>query len=166
MARVSLIGQIADSETGQTYADRIVAAVEGGMFFADACAYAGIGESAAYSWVRRGRDAIAQAAEHELAVPATEKLYAEFAQAVEKARAKAKHSALGAIRAAWEAGQWQAAAWYMERTEPEKYARRTVARITTPTNPDREPDAALDALLAELDDGAGDTLAAAGLADA
>ena len=53
-------------------------------------------------------------------------IYALFAQLYQRARAVAEASALGNIRTAARAGNWQADAWYLERTRHEKYGRREV----------------------------------------
>jgi len=50
----------------------------------------------------------------------------EFSDAMEKAIAEAELADLVVIRTAANAGQWQAAAWRLERCKPQKYARRYV----------------------------------------
>lgn len=54
-------------------------------------------------------------------------IYALFLHRFEKAKAVAEAAALGNIRAAARAGSWQADAWYLERTRPDKYGRKIVA---------------------------------------
>lgn len=108
-----------------TYGDRIIQALDAGSFFDDACAFAGVSKSAAYEWLARGRAARAEqeakGEQHEL--PGNERLFLEFADAVEKARAAAVITNLAVIKTAANNGQWQAAAWWLERTAPEKYGR-------------------------------------------
>lgn len=109
----------------QTYGDRVITALEAGSFFDDACAFAGVSKSAGYEWLARGRAARAtqedKGDQHEL--PGNERLFLEFADAVEKARAGAVITNLAIIRTAAQKGSWQAAAWWLERTAPEKYGR-------------------------------------------
>jgi hypothetical protein len=56
----------------------------------------------------------------------------DFSVAVEKARAEAREVALDSIRTAAREGQWQAAAWYLERTAPNRYARVERREISGP----------------------------------
>ena len=64
-----------------------------------------------YLWLSRGE---------------TEKtgIYFEFAQSVKKASSVAKIAMLSVITNAARDGNWQAAAWYLERTDPDNYGRR------------------------------------------
>lgn len=109
----------------ETYGDRLISALKAGSFFDDACSYAGVSKSGAYEWLARGRAARElqeeKGEQHEL--PADERIYLDFAEAVEKARAGAVVANLAVIRTAAQNGQWQAAAWWLERTSPEKWGR-------------------------------------------
>lgn len=53
-----------------------------------------------------------------------EKRSADFAASVKKARAKARISALERIAKAGRSGNWQADAWFLERSDPESWGRR------------------------------------------
>lgn len=60
--------------------------------------------------------------------------YPDFSQAVKKAEAEAeayrKEAAIEAIRKAYESnGQWQAAAWWLERKHPDQYAKRESSQV-------------------------------------
>lgn len=144
-----------DENLDETYGSRIIAALNAGTFFDDACSYAGISKSAGYEWLARGKAAREEQAEkgeqHEL--PGDERVYAEFADAVEKARAGAVVANLAVIRTAAQKGNWQAAAWFLERTKPEKYGR--FQRPAGGSDPDEVTTEAARAELAGLDLGDG-----------
>lgn len=86
-----------------------------GNYIEAVCDYVGISGSTFYDWMRRGergwkkdRDAG----------------FSEFSQAVKKARAKAEVMSVAHIRKAGLDGQWQADAWFLERSFPERWGRR------------------------------------------
>lgn len=106
---------------------------------ASACAYAGISEAVYYKWMKQGREG--------------DDRYIEFLEAIEKARADAVLINLGVIRKAAMNGQWQAAAWWLERVLPQQFARRTTVEVVTPDVIEREI-ARLEAELAGNDTGA------------
>lgn len=83
-------------------------ALRGGSTIKDACAYAGISEDTYARW---------------------QKQHTDFADTVKKARADARIQSVLRIRKAGAAGEWQADAWYLERSDPESWARRTYAKI-------------------------------------
>jgi hypothetical protein len=131
--------------TEVTYGDRIVQALDAGAFFDDACAFAGVSRSAAYEWLARGKAAREEQDErgeaHELS--ANDRLYLDFADAVEKTRATVVVRNLAIIRSAAQDGTWQAAAWYLERTQPGKYGRHQ-------RSDEAEPELTTDAARAKL----------------
>ena len=51
--------------------------------------------------------------------------FVAFVATIKEAEDDGRASAEGAIRAAWDKGAWQAAAWWLERKWPNEYARRT-----------------------------------------
>lgn len=105
----------------------IAGALEDGHYAETACALAGVGVSSFYRWMETGE------ADAEADVKSIQR---DLWEAVEKARAVAEDRALAVIREAattpiygaagnvTSTGQWQAAAWYLERTKPERYGRR------------------------------------------
>lgn len=86
-----------------------------GAFIEDACDAVGIGTSTFYDWMRRG--------ERDWKIDAE---FSEFSDTVKKARARAAVDSVGRIRKAGEDGTWQADAWYLERSYPERWGRRRV----------------------------------------
>lgn len=108
-----------------TRGDAIVHLLGRGLYVEDAAAIAGVARSTAFDWIARGEEWIGSEE-----VPENERVYLDFSVAVEKARAEAREVALGTIRKAAADGQWQAAAWYLERTAPNRYARVERREIT------------------------------------
>ena len=90
--------------------EELLKALKGGTYVEDACAYVGIGVSTFYDWMRLGS--------------LNEAPYSEFSEAVEKARASAVVRNVALLQKAAE-DSWQAAAWWLERTRPDHYGRRT-----------------------------------------
>lgn len=81
-----------------------------GAHIDDACAIAGIDRSTYYRWTERAQ--------------AGDEACQTFARAVEAARAEATMKCLEVILTAAEAGKWQAAAWWLERSHPDRYGNR------------------------------------------
>lgn len=94
----------------------IVKRLSSGCSVEVAAAAAGVSRRTAFAWIERGQAAIGES------VPATEVPFVEFAQAVDRARAEVEVLALATIMNAARKGAWQAAAWFLERTNPEQYA--------------------------------------------
>lgn len=109
--------------------ERIVSAVRGGAYLDDASAYAGISRHTLFSWLRQGRAAAERLDEGETLSDREERLL-NFLNAVEKARADASIRNLMVIQQAAQEGNWQASAWYLERTNPKKWGRHETVEIT------------------------------------
>jgi transposase-like protein len=118
--------------------ERLIGALRSGAPNETAAGFAGIAESTFYAWLARAQEDLK--ANPEIATD-----YTEFQEAVEKAQAEAELEKLLIINAAAKgkpttegapgtAGQWQAAAWFLERRHPERYGRRIV------TIPDPDPE--------------------------
>jgi hypothetical protein len=118
--------------------DRIVSAVKGGSYLDDAAAYAGISERTLYLWLARGREA-EQALEEGQPLTDDEALLLQFSQAIQKARADAVIRNVTLIQNAAQQGSWQAAAWYLERTNPRKWGRTETVEIGIPEERQIEP---------------------------
>jgi|TARA_Y100000114_G_scaffold64453_1_gene59031 hypothetical protein len=78
-----------------------------GFFVEDAARMAGIHKATLYRWLEKGRED----RDNEV-----ESLYADFCDAMEKSRAEAEGMYLNSIKTAASRGQWQAAAWWLERS--------------------------------------------------
>lgn len=92
--------------------DKIVQVIRTGSYQQIAAAAAGISTTTFYRWMERGADP-----------NETDPRYAEFRDAVETAKAEAEAALVATIRAAAPTN-WQAAAWILERTRPDRYTRR------------------------------------------
>ena len=73
-----------------------------------ACALAGVGQSTYFDWVATKSD---------------------FQELIKRAESEMKERALKVINQAAQNGQWQAAAWLLERREPNEYGRQDRVRI-------------------------------------
>ena len=110
--------------TSETHA-RIVQAIQAGNYIETAAAYAGISKNTLYEWLRRGAREKERLASNRRARPKkAEQPYLEFADAVEKALAEAEVRDVVTVLKAADAGQWQAAAWRLERKFPDRWGRR------------------------------------------
>jgi len=74
-----------------------------------ACDYVGINQDTLYEWLKRGAAGRAP--------------YADFSEQVQKAQGRAALGWLAKIEAAASGGNWQAAAWKLERRYPEEFGR-------------------------------------------
>lgn len=99
---------------GSKLTPRTVAAVlqniANGGYIEAACVAAGICKQTYYNWLERAEED-------------PESCYAEFAEMLERARAQAEIDNISIIKGA-AATNWQAAAWLLERTQPDKYGQR------------------------------------------
>lgn len=93
--------------------ERILQAVQAGNYLDTAAQYAGIDGSTMRRWVAKGE---ASAAEP----------YRSFCTALKSARAAAEVRSVALINQAATGGTWQAAAWYLERSYPERWGRTRV----------------------------------------
>lgn len=91
----------------------LLRALSSGAYIEAACQYVGIDPGTYHRWMAKG-------AEEDAPEP-----FREFREAVEKARASVTLRMTGRILAAADDGTWQAAAWYLERSHPDEYGRRT-----------------------------------------
>lgn len=88
--------------------EQFISALTGGSTLRDACAYAGISE-----------DTLAR----------HRKKNADFADAIKKAQAQARVMSVARIRKAGSEGAWQADAWYLERSDPDQWGKRTFIKL-------------------------------------
>jgi hypothetical protein len=97
--------------------DELIKLLEDGNTIKTPCGVVGIDESTFYDWINKGDAGKAD--------------YAKFAKSVKKARAKAQAYHVSVIKKASEEN-WQASAWYLERSDPDHWAR--TERIKTDVN--------------------------------
>ena len=108
---------MAQSKLTPELQDKIVQAIRMGNYVETAVAYAGIHKDTFYNWLQRGKDE-----------PGS--IYADFSDAVEKAKADSEVRDVALIEKAATDGSWQAAAWKLERKFPQKWGRVTRTEIT------------------------------------
>ena len=112
-----------------------------GYYQEDAAIMAGISASTYYDWMKKGElERVAlEEGEKALTLPDTslpasedgtpeiELVYPfmEFSEAVKKARAEAEGAHIRNIRKAADNGVWQASAWFLERSHPKKWGKRS-----------------------------------------
>jgi len=90
--------------------ERILQAIRVGATYTDAADYAGVVYDTFNNWMKRGAEAKSG-------------IYFEFFNEVKKAQGSAKVGWLAKIEKAANEGSWQAAAWKLERRDPENYGR-------------------------------------------
>jgi transposase len=90
---------------------KICSAIQAGNFIEIAAAYAGIRKATLHNWLRRG-------------ARQTQGIYHAFSEAAEKALADSEARDVALIAKAAADGQWQAAAWRLERKFPDRWGRR------------------------------------------
>ncbi len=93
----------------------ILQVLEAGATIKDACHFVGISEVTYFNWINRGEEAKSG-------------IYFEFLKSAQKAIASGSVDAVAIIRMAAKE-QWQAAAWFLERKNPQEWARRTKVEI-------------------------------------
>ena len=90
--------------------DLIVQALNVGAHHEHACQYGGISKDTFYAWLKKGEEG--------------KPPFSDFSDAVKKAESQAGVGYLALIDSAARAGNWQAAAWKLERRWPMLYGRR------------------------------------------
>ena len=119
--------------------EHIVESIRAGAYAEQAAHAAGIAPSTYYDWLRRGE--------------AGERPFSEFSDALRAGEAEAEVAAVTVIRDAAQAGDWRAAAHYLDRRHPERWGRRhhvdQAAEPTDHLNKD-EFDAEVERLIAQL----------------
>ena len=106
--------------------ERLVKAIKVGATYDLACKYAGTSYSSFERWMRRGETA-------------TSGIERKLYEAIELAEGAAATAWLAKIEQAASDGQWQAAAWKLERRYPEMYGRRVNDNRNTHSGPDGGP---------------------------
>lgn len=122
----------------------IVEAIRKGNYIDNAAAMAGIAESSYYHWIERG-DADIEAGKVTI--------YSEFSEAIKRAKAEGEQIDLDLIAEAAGKGNWQAAAWRLERRFPTKWGKQEKLQLehSGKIGAAEMTDAELDALIAGFD---------------
>jgi transposase-like protein len=118
----------------------ICALLSEGHYVVTVCSYVGIHESTYYDWLSQARqyDEMDESDFELMSVDDNLKRQrlTQFAESVEKAQGQAEIVALRAISAD---PSWQAKAWYLERSKPHRWGRRT--QLTGPYDAEGKPTA-------------------------
>lgn len=109
----------------------IVALVRAGNFVGTAAQASGIPASSVRVWLKRGRDAIERPSrsEHKRELDAP---YVIFYNVLSRARADARTAMVMTVQVAAK-DDWRAAAWYLEKTDPQHFGAKLEIRL----NPQR-----------------------------
>jgi len=107
----------------------LLQALSAGNYVEVSCAYAGLSVGVVYQWLEKGKAEKTRIENGDLADP-TKKTYLELFEAIESARAKAIVGNVAVIQKAARDGTWQAAAWWLERTNPQQFGRKIQAEVT------------------------------------
>lgn len=99
--------------------ENILKVIRAGNYIKTACEYCGIDETTFYRYWNVGKEEI------ERGVTEDESVYVKFYKSVKKARAEAEVRNVSTINKASEKN-WQASAWWLERSFPERYGRQTI----------------------------------------
>jgi hypothetical protein len=115
---------------------QLLAAIRGGSDLDTACHFAGLSTNQVYRWLERGKIESERIESGKKPVVA-EKDFVAFWNDLKKARADAIVRNVSVIQ---KAGQenWKAAAWWLERTMPEKYGKRSINKPAVNGEPPHE----------------------------
>lgn len=111
----------------------LTARLREGQTLATAAKLAGIHRDTLHDWLRRG-EAAAEVRATDAAVDASEVVFLELFDEVEVARAEAQAEAVGEVRGAGRAGNWQASKWYLERSFPEEWGAKSSTAVMVSAN--------------------------------
>ena len=87
-----------------------ISLLRAGNYVKTACDYCGIAEGTLYQWLKEAEQ------------PDSREWVSEFAQSIKEARAGAQAASLQVVQRAANNGTWQAAAWFLERSNPHQWA--------------------------------------------
>ena len=104
-------------------ANAIIENLRLGNYIEHASAAAGINKSTLYLWLEKGRKE-QERIEAGLEPNEEESNFMEFSNAVEKAKAEAVSRNVAIIQKSAHSGTWQAAAWWLERTQQTIFGRK------------------------------------------
>jgi hypothetical protein len=122
------------TKLNQDTQSRIVQAIELGATYELAASYAGITYDTLNGWVNRAKAELDRREKANVKPRIEEQLYIEFFHALKTAEGRAAVKWLAKIEQAASEGNWQAAAWKLERRYPQEYGRRVVDTRTDITS--------------------------------
>lgn len=93
-----------------------------GHYVQDAAIHAGINSRTVYSWLRETDEIEDALTEGETPTPAQQRVL-QIGRSIKEARLAAQTRNIQAIQQAATGGTWQAAAWFLERSQPDKWGR-------------------------------------------
>lgn len=115
--------------TDETF-EKIIEAVKAGVWIEQASHLASIHPSTLYEWVSQGERARELEELTGKEMTEQERRLADFSDTLKKARAEAEARNVALIQKAAQNGTWQAAAWYLERSAPQRWGRRDRMELT------------------------------------
>ncbi len=110
--------------------EQLKSALRSGNDIETAAHYAGVSIANVYRWLEVGKFESEKVSAGEKITPEN-KPYLEFWEELRKARADAIVRNVAYVQTAAKNGSWQAAAWWLERTVPEQYARTKTSEKKT-----------------------------------
>jgi hypothetical protein len=117
--------------------DALTRAMKGGADLETACDYAGVSVALMYKALERGKVAYETESIQGKQVAQAEQPYLQLWADLKKSRADAIVRNVAHVQQAAQNGSWQAAAWWLERTVPQTYAKKptTNQQVEASNNP-------------------------------
>jgi hypothetical protein len=94
----------------------LIKLLQSGVPVIHACAAIGLSEPTYYDWIARGKEGKTGQ-------------YVDFLNDINKAKAQAVSRNVALIQKAASGGTWQAAAWWLERTQPLDFGKHETAKV-------------------------------------
>jgi hypothetical protein len=107
-------------------AGKILLALRAGNYLEASAAFAGVHKDTVYEWIKRGKRRTKKGKPFK-----GDEALAEFSDGVEMAKAAAEVRMVGIINKA-AMKSWQAAAWYLERTNNKRWGRSQTHKLADP----------------------------------
>jgi len=103
----------------------VISALSAGHYMERAARLSGVNPSTVYIWKAKGEEERKRVDKGEPETESGQK-YLKILEEIDKAQEQAAHRAMVTIQKAAQDGSWQAAAWYLERTDAKHYGRKTI----------------------------------------
>lgn len=127
------LGRRSQLETNTEKIDTLLNYLRLGLYINQACAMSGLAESTYHYWRSEGERVEKAIDDGDIEIEGisdADLLLLEFLESVKKARAEAEAFHLRNLRQASEDGTWQASAWWLERSFPERWGRKDRVEVT------------------------------------